>query len=77
MSLINSYLFYGIIFLLLSVFQVLKRKWLLEKWYKTYNLDQPDSNESMKKLVVLMQNGALIVSIIGCIFFVLKGLKLV
>ena len=77
MNFINSYLLYGIVFLLLSFFQVFKRKWLLQKWYETYNLDRPDSDKSMKKLVVLMQNGALIVSIVGGIFCILKGLKLV
>jgi len=74
MTFIDSYLFYGIVFMLLSFFQFFKRNWLLQKWYETYNLDQPDSDEDMKRLVVYMQNIALVVSLLGGIFCLIKGL---
>lgn len=77
MGFINSYLLYGLIFLLLGFFHIYKRKWLIKKWYETYGLDQPGADESMKRLVILMQNGVLIVAVLGSIFFILKGLKLV
>jgi len=76
MNFINSHLFYGIILLLLGLFQFLNRKKMIQKWYNAYSLNRQNSDNQLKKNVILMQYGAIIISIVVGIIFVIKGLEL-
>jgi hypothetical protein len=66
------------ILIFLSFFLIIYYKYLLNKWFKTFNIEQYEKEDRirLKKVIIFRQKLGTVLTIIGALFYVFKILKI-
>lgn len=75
----NLYILLMVVLFSLSLFLIIFHKYLVKKWYTTYNIEQYDDKEKIKyqRIIIFRQKLGTLFAILGTLFFLFKILKII
>ncbi len=64
----------GSTLLILGLILTLTYRRFLDKWFKTFGLDQPDANPMSARMITLRQKWGTVLVLIGGLYLLIRGL---